>query len=64
MLYNVTVFEQVTVKYLPVEIEAKSADEARDIAEEMRQQGELGNPRDHESVDYVDFEVKNVCPIL
>lgn len=51
--FKVGVNEEVTVSYPQVEIEADDADQAREIAEEMRVQGELGDPASYTSVDEV-----------
>jgi hypothetical protein len=49
--FKIKVVEEVTATYAHVEIEADSYDQACEIAEEMRVQGELGDPQ--ESVDEV-----------
>lgn len=54
--FNVRVIEEITVAYPTVEIEADNEDEANEIAEEMRVQGELGDPHAYTSVDGVHFE--------
>lgn len=61
-IYQVRVTEDVTVHYPMVEIEASSEDEARDIAEEMRVQGQLGDPHSNETVDdvIIDVNIKEV----
>jgi hypothetical protein len=53
--FKITVVETVRVIYDEVDIEADNQDEAEQIAEEMRINGELGTPC--EAVDDVDYNI-------
>jgi hypothetical protein len=53
--FTCRVYEDVTVRYPDVEIEAETEEEAHEIAEEMRAQGELGDPHSYSSVEDVNI---------
>lgn len=55
--FKVIVTEDVTMKYDPIEIDAETEDEAREIAEDMRCNGGLGEAFFVE-VDEVYYDVR------
>lgn len=57
--YRVVVTERVTVIYLPKEIEADSPEEAEQLGEEMRVDGEL--EREQEIVTGIAIDVDHVA---
>lgn len=52
--FKIHVIETVTMDYPSVAIEAETLEEAQEIAEDMRVQGSLGEPR-FVSVDDIDY---------